>query len=345
VVSIEGAHALGLGPLTPEILAMPEYQEEVLEHLDILKGAHPRNDRGEYLDYPVAVMTLNHFMWNGLSGHAKTFSQAMGYFIDQSEGMNTGVTAFGERVIKRMLDKEAGRRILVDVKHMGVESRRWYYDHLEALRLQGDTVPVVATHVGIAGSSWVGMNTERNGNDLNKSAWLNHAPISMFDEDIAQIHASKGILGLMLDKYRCGGDLGNELVDGSRVGSVQRRKAYIHLLVANMLEVVDVIQAPEAWDIISIGSDFDGMISAMEPYDQAIKLPTLRDDLIDFFKDPEDIFDLFPRRKVERYMYGLSPEALVDKVMGGNLLRFTRTMLDKHLNLTATRQGAAAEGR
>lgn len=328
VLSIEGAHALGQGPLTPALLSSPYYEEEVLEHVDVLKGIRPMPTTGEPLPFPVCVMTLNHFMWNGLSGHAKTFGQVEGFLLDQSEGMNTGVTPLGEKVIDRLLEKEHGRRILIDVKHMGIESRQWYYHHLAERRAQGDTVPVVATHCGIAGQSWAGINTARNGNDQNKSSWLPKAPIAMFDEDVQEIFASHGILGIMLDKYRCGGNKGNVLVDDTREGSVQRRRAYVHLLVANMLGVVDALKCPEAWDIIAIGSDFDGMINAMETYDQAIKLPTLRDDLLTYFEEPEDIFDLFPRRKVQRYMYGLTAEEIVDKVMGGNLIAFTERVLD-----------------
>ncbi len=340
ILSIEGAHCLGQGPLTPELLASIDYQEEVLEHVEVLKGIRPMNASGEMLPFPVCVMTLNHFMWNGLSGHAKTFGQVEGYLLDQTVGLNTGVTPLGEKVIRSLLDKNQGRRILIDVKHMGVESRRWYYRHLAERRLNGDTIPVVATHCGIAGNSWWSIATARNGNDQNKVSWLHQAPIAMFDEDVHEIFATRGILGLMLDKYRCGGALGNALVDETREGSIQRRKAYIHLLVANMLEVVDAIKCKEAWDIIAIGSDFDGMINAMEPYDQAIKLPTLRDDLIAYFEAPEDIFDLFPKRKVQRYMFGLSAEEVVNKVMGGNLLAFTERMLDQEIGA-----GQQAEGR
>jgi microsomal dipeptidase-like Zn-dependent dipeptidase len=340
VLSIEGAHALGQGPLTPELLASPYYEEELLEHVDVLKGIRPMNPAGEFMPFPVCVMTLNHFMWNGLSGHAKTFGQVEGYLLDQTEGMNTGVTPLGEKVIKRLLDNDNGRRILVDVKHMGIESRQWYYQHLAERRVHGDTIPVVATHCGIAGQSWANINIARNGNDQNKDAWLPQAPIAMFDEDIQEIYATHGILGIMLDKYRCGGALGNELVDESREGSIQRRRAYIHLLVANMLEVVDVIKCKEAWDIISLGTDFDGMINAMETYDQAIKLPTLRDDLISYFEDPEDIFDLFPKRKVQRYMFGMGAEEIVNKVMGGNLIAFTEKMLGEGMDA-----GKAAEAK
>ncbi|MFN8395300.1 MAG: hypothetical protein U0176_11685 [Bacteroidia bacterium] len=341
VLSIEGAHSLGQGPITPEMAASSDYQEEILDHVDVLKGLKPLTPDGKHLPFPVAVMTLNHFMWNGMSGHAKTFGQVEGFLLDQSSGLNSGFTDLGEKVVNRLLDRTAGRRILLDVKHMGIESRQWYYKHLAERRAKGDTVPVVATHCGIAGQSWIGINTAKNGNDQNKLNWLPQAPIAMFDEDVHEIYATHGILGIMLDKYRCGGAKGNLLVDETREGSQQRRQAYIHLIVANMLEVVDAIKCREAWDIISIGSDFDGMINAMEPYDQAVKLPTLRDDLLAFFENPEDVFDMFPRRKVQRYMFGLTAQEIVDKVMGGNIIAFTERILDEQVNGTT---GQAAEG-
>lgn len=342
LVTIEGGHSLGAGPVTPEMLALPYYTEEVLEHVDYLKGIRPLEGTDHYLQYPLSILTLNHFMWNGMSGHAKTFGTAQGYFLDQSEGLNAGVTPLGAKVVERLLDKSEGRRVLVDVKHMSIASRRWYYDYLRDLRSQGDTVPIVATHVGIAGRSWEGWDAEKEKG--SKEAWLNEANISLFEEDLREIYTSHGVLGLMLDKYRCGGPRGNELVDAAALGSQQRRMAYVHILVANMLTIVETLKEPDAWDIISIGSDFDGMINAMEPYDQAIKMPSLREDLIDFFSDPEDVFDLFPRRKVQRLMFHHSPEELVDKVMGGNLIRFTERMLDHELNLpSAPVQGGSPE--
>ncbi len=328
IVSIEGAHALGEGPLTPELLDSPDYQLQVLEHLDILKGIRPMDRAGNFLPFPVTVMSLNHFMWNGLGGHAKTFGQAFGLLLSQTEGINTGPTPLGERVVKSMLDREVGRRILVDVKHMSIASRTWYYGYLDSLRLLGDTVPVVATHVGIAGASWTTIDNPKAQQLIKTSEWLNQNDISLFDEDIHEIAKSNGILGIMLDKYRVGGTLGNAAVDDSRIGSQERRKTYLHLLVLNMMEVVDALQNEKAWDIIAIGSDFDGMISAMETYEQGMDMPSLRDDLVTYFEDPQDLWELYPRRKVQRYMFGLSATQIVDKVMGGNLIRFTERILE-----------------
>lgn len=341
VVSIEGAHALGEGPLSPELLASPYYHEQVLEHLDVLKGIVPMDREGNYLPFPVCVMTLNHFMWNGLGGHAKTFGTVQGLLFNQSEGLNTGITPLGEQVVEKMLDKSNGRRIIPDVKHMSIPSRQWYYDLMAKMRLEGDTVPIVATHVGVGGESWDVVSNSKLKKMHKTCDWLYQEPISIFDEDVREIAMSKGILGIMLDKYRLGGSKAHEMVDESRAGSQNRRKVYIKLLVLNMLEVVDALQSKEAWDIISIGSDFDGMISAMETYDQGFKFGSLYEDLLAFFDSPEDIWDLYPRRKIQRYMYGLSASEITEKVMGGNLISFTERMLENDLGLPA--EGIQAE--
>jgi microsomal dipeptidase-like Zn-dependent dipeptidase len=342
LLSIEGAHALGEGPLSSAQMEDEDYQTQVLEHLMMLKGSKPMFEKGEFLQTPIALMTLNHFMWNGLSGHAKTFGQVEGYLMDQSEGLDAGITPFGQRFIELMLDRAAGRRILVDVKHMSVSSRKQYYAYLEELKLRGDTVPVVASHVGLAGESWRILEDSKLQKSSPTTPWLNQAPISMFDEDVQMVLESKGIMGLMLDKYRAAGPQAIKELDETRAGSMERRQTYIKLLVLNMMEIVDVAQSVEAWDIISIGSDFDGMINAMETYDQGFKLPSLRSDLLAYFEQPTDLWDLYPKRKVQRYMYGLKASNIVDKVMGGNLLAFTERIYNTQLSARQAPQEAGA---
>ena len=327
VLSIEGAHSFGRGPSGEAYLSEEDHESELMENIEKLKGIRPVKEGGETFPHSICFVTLNHFMWNGLSGHAKTFFGAQAKVFDQSDGMESGVTPMGQRVIQKLLDKEQGRRILIDVKHMSMASRRWYYKYLEELAAKGDTVPIVASHVGVAQSSWEGLEEEKSRKKADKENWLSNLSISMFKEDIEAIYRSKGILGIMLDKYRIGGGLGKELVDGTRAGSRERRMAYVHLIVANMVAVVDVLKCKEAWNIIGIGSDFDGMISAMDTYDRATAFPQLRDDLLAYFSDPEDLFDLYSKRTVVKYMYDLPAESIVNKVMGGNLHAFFRRNL------------------
>jgi microsomal dipeptidase-like Zn-dependent dipeptidase len=263
-----------------------------------------------------------------MGGHAKTFGPMQSLVLDQGEGLGTGLSTFGEKVVQTALDTSAGRRILLDVKHMSVQCRKDYYALLQSLREAGDTVPVMATHVGVAGCSWFSEGKK-------DASWLSDWEISLFDEDMREIHLSHGILGIMPDKYRIAGPRGNKWVKDCPEGSAQQRQAYVKLLALNMLEVVDALQCKEAWDLISIGSDYDGMINAMEPYASARDFPDLRGDLLTYFSNPTDLWDEWPSNRVRNAMYGLSAEEIVDKVMGGNLIRFTQATFERHLHLPA----------
>lgn len=336
VLSIEGAHSFGSGPWQAED-NLADVEAEMMENIEVLKGIRPMEESGETFVHPICFVTLNHFMWNGLSGQAKTFFGAQAKVFDQSEGLDEGVTPMGARVIDKLLDEKSGRRILIDIKHMSLASRKWYYEQLRMRAAKGDTVPIVASHVGISGESWVGKEQEKERRKADRKSVLSQRSIALYREDIQEIFRSKGILGIMLDKYRIGGGLGKENVDGTRLGSSERRKTFVHLIAANMIAVVDVLRSSEAWNIISIGSDYDGMISAMEPYERASDFPRLREDLLDYFSHPEDLFGLYSKRTVIQYMYDLSPEEIVDKVMGENLYAFF------HRNLP-NGPGVGAEG-
>lgn len=330
LINIEGGHALGKSWGEASGYTSQENRDYVMQNVRRLKGIDPVWVNGEQFEVPpVWFLTLNHFMWNGLSGHAKTFMPVQGLIFDQSAGLETGFTDLGKEVVAHLLTKTEGRRVLIDVKHMSVASRQWYYDLIRALRVMGDTVPVVASHVGISGTSWSSDDYDKKDSPgKNSDTWMHQWTISLAHEDIREIHLSRGILGLMLDKYRICGKRAKEEILDSPVGSRQRRLAYVKVIAANMLKVVESVGEPSAWDIIAIGSDFDGMINAMENYASSDRFPDLRRDLLDYFQAPEPIWEVYDTAEVRALMFDLRPEVLVDKVMGRNLQEFALRMTD-----------------
>lgn len=327
-LNIEGGHALGKSWENESGYTSQENRDYVMQNVRRLKGIDSVWAGGQSFQVPpVWFLTLNHFMWNGLSGHAKTFMPVQGLIFDQSAGLETGFTDLGKEVVAHLLSETEGRRVLVDVKHMSVASRKWYYDLIRALRVMGDTVPIIASHVGIAGTSWDSDEYDKKDSPgKNSDSWMHHWTISLAAEDIHEIHASGGVMGLMLDKYRICGKLAKEEILESPVGSRQRRLAYVKVIAANMLKVAEFVGEPSAWDIIAIGSDFDGMINAMENYSTSDRFPDLRRDLLAYFRSPEPIWEIYNATEVSALMYGLSPEDLVDKVMGRNLQEFALRM-------------------
>ena len=325
VLSIEGGHTLGHSLEPKDISQTLAYENYYLSNLDRIKGIKPlREGQTEYLPYPIICMNLNHFFWNGLSGHAKTFSNAQNMIFGQNKGLDMGMTPLGIKVVERMLDAQQGRRILVDIKHMSLASRQWYYEYLQTLREKGDTVAIVSSHSTASGLSWTNKEYLKKDNKAkNKNAYLNLWTISLCDEDVQAIHASKGIIGIMLDKYKLVGELGKKAMQNSIAGSQQRRQTYVKVIWANIFACVRAVNQPSAWDIMALGSDFDGLITPFETYVRASDLPEMAADMLAFLRQPQAIFDLFTEEEIQQLMFGYTPEELIRKVFYENAYQFT----------------------
>ena len=99
----------------------------------------------------------------------------------------------------------------------------------------------------------------------------------------------------------------------------QKKDEYIKLILTNIFHIVDVGGTISAWDIINIGSDFDGAIQHIDPYESAEKFTTLYDDLVGYLERTEFHKELW---------YGYSPVELIGKVMRENAIGF----LEKNFN-------------
>lgn len=324
VLNIEGGHTLGHSLVPEDVSGTETYHKFYLENVSRLKGVLPiKAGSSEYLEYPVLAINLNHFFWNGLCGQARTFSGLQTFIFGAGKGVDEGMTPLGEKAVALLLDKSKGRRVLVDIKHMSLESRKWYYNYLKKLREQGDTVAVFSSHSTAAGLS---MNNkaylDKDNKSKNKNSYLNRWTISLSEEDINEIHISKGLIGIMLDKYKLIGGLGEKLIEETVPGSVQRRRLYTKIVWANVFSCIKAVGKESAWDIVAIGSDFDGMIVPFETYPRANEMVDLANDLIYFLRNPETIFDLFSKEDIEKLMFDFSPEEIMQKFMYQNGLDF-----------------------
>lgn len=331
VLNIEGGHSLGKSLEPEDISATPEYADFYLKNVDRMKGILPLRAGQDYkLDYPILSMNINHFFWNGLGGHARTFSFMQNLVFNQTKGTDEGLTDLGKKVIERMLDRSEGRRILVDIKHMSWSSRQWYYDYLHQQQAKGDTIPIISSHSTVAGiGATHPLWTKKDGAAKNKNAYLNLWSISLCDEDVREIHLSKGIIGIMLEKYKLIGDKGLKEMEKTMPYTVERRQFYVKVLMANMLECVEAVGHKGGWDILSIGSDFDGMITPFECYARANDMPDMARDMLDFLRNPQDVFELFTKEEVRELMYGYTPEQIIRKIMYENGLNFALRALDQ----------------
>ncbi|MEO6637322.1 MAG: membrane dipeptidase [Ginsengibacter sp.] len=162
----------------------------------------------------VLAINLCHIQQNGFSNHAFGIQFINpGYFFPTGKG----ITTWGEEVVKRMVEK----KILTDIKHMGLLSRIQLY---RLLRDDDDPnkykAPIICTHAGLTGQSiqsrvkYLLRKPEHAGPVYEvcylkpKSPYLNDAEtvyfncssINLYDEDIETILFSDGLIGLSFDQ-------------------------------------------------------------------------------------------------------------------------------------------------
>ncbi|MBK8881392.1 MAG: membrane dipeptidase [Bacteroidales bacterium] len=297
ILSIEGGHNL--------CSRMPHTNSrnaQVMRNLDKLKYGGLR-----YFFFSPA-----HLESNPLCTHA----YGMKMISDERflpDGEAHGIGQLGKAVIKKALEEP--NRILIDIKHMSLVSRRQYYKMVER------GIPIIMSHGGVTGVSYNSMpivKCELTGKcakvEYFKPAGLmntnfNPWSINLYDEEIPIILESDGIIGLNLDerilgtKQRKSSELfeyfsrrdfldlwdqvpaNDDIFNDNQANHRSRRRRLfvfhrdVKHLCNNILHIVK-IGGREAWDHICIGSDFDGMVNAIDPYDNSVKLKKLRRHLI-----------------------------------------------------------------
>ena len=84
IITIEGLHVLNTG------LGSQPDEDEVLANLTAIKN----------WQYRPFFITIAHHFWNHLCGHAPSLTGVVKKFADQTEGLDTGFTSLGRKVIK-----------------------------------------------------------------------------------------------------------------------------------------------------------------------------------------------------------------------------------------------------
>lgn len=279
VLSIEGAHTLSIGPDQERV------DEAVLfERIDALKA----------LPHPILFITLAHHFDNGLCGHARSIPDAAKLVMDQTARMNLGLERendLGGRVVRGFLGlddalQDTGQgRILIDCKHMSARARQEYYAEVigpynASAEGPAPQIPVIFSHAAYSGVRTLDEQVA----DLEHEGdgWLVRDyygwNLNICDDDVRQVFASQGLIGLVFDQRVLGRRPGVKLAD----------RELKHLLFRHLFAVVDVIwqddriaaeDRPRVWDCVCLGTDYDGMIDPVAPYATVLSLDDLADDL------------------------------------------------------------------
>ncbi|NND07433.1 MAG: hypothetical protein HKN87_13735 [Saprospiraceae bacterium] len=292
-------------------------------------------------------ISLVHMYNNFLAGHAKSYKDGIGIFpgmddfLDQSTAMNDDISPLGFEVIQKLLHKDANqRRILIDVKHMSLAARKTYYQLVSGARDHGDPIPIIYSHGSVNGfteNKFFGYDDNAN----DKHGYLSHWSINLYDEDIRHIYASDGLIGLAPHEGRMpGGEalaLFNQIKkaidwDNHRKEAylLLQRNEYIKLFLSNVFHIVKTINKKSAWNHISLGSDYDGIMNPFDCYPDASFFMRFFGDVKKFLDDStEEIVGYENGNRVtishaerKHLMFNLSSKKIIEKLAFENMDKF-----------------------
>lgn len=325
VVSIKGGHSLGnYLYIEQNQVDTDEYQNIVLKNVNRLKGAVPLAEDGkEFLNIPIFSINFGNFFADGVSGKTARFSINEEEAFKRPTTIDDDITELGQKVIFAMLDEKKGRRILVDIGGMSLRSRQWYYKHVKTQRYRKDSIPIIATGVGISGLS----SRDNAYGKADKKEVLNHETTNLSRQDLIAIVQSRGLVGLSLERDRLMGKELQRIYDESIPNSADRRRIAVEALVGNICKAIHMSNSIEAWDMLCISSQFDTHARHIDVFNSSDDMVALYRDLLEFFENPRDIKGLYSVKEIKNFMYNYSAQELVDKIMYKNAMRF----LTKHL--------------
>jgi microsomal dipeptidase-like Zn-dependent dipeptidase len=286
VLTIEGAHSLGVGQLNTLTKDPSVLKIKLEDNISALKRLGPPGLEGAWCPF---FITLSHHFWNQLGGHAVSLWKTIRKVLDQNSGINEDITELGKFVVEQLLDNSGGkRRILIDSAHMCYKVRKWYFNYLA---LRGDNIPVFYSHTAVNGKATMA-EAEMHGepdviHDVADELYAESTEFNPWDdlvsdEEIMIVYNSDGLIGLILDERIM---MGKETLDLTKKqarfkSQKAKRRIWIQPFINQILHIARHIHSVTGslnhiWDNISLGSDFNGMITPIKPFDTANKLPAL----------------------------------------------------------------------
>ena len=320
LISIGGGHSLGnYLYIEQDQVETEEYQNIVLTNIRKLKGSTPLEaGTNEYLDIPIFSINFGNYFRDGISGKTPRFSLNEEEAFKRPTTIGDEITELGQKAIIELLNKKKGRRILVDVGGMSLRGREWYYKYIKDLRYRKDSIPIIAGGVGISGLS---KKDNAYGRD-DKKELLSHQFTNLCRQDLIAVLQSRGLVAISLDKNKLMGKEFQRRYDETIPNSADRRRVAIEALVSNICKAIHMSNDIEAWNMLCISSQFDAHARHLDVFDSSSDMITLYRDLLEFFKEPRDINGLYSVKEIQNFMYNLSPEEIVDKIMYKNALNF-----------------------
>jgi len=369
ILSIEGGHSLCKFESFHDLKNTPykkvnsaiyeefdKYRKIYFDHIDVIKGRKNYSIKLDGKQHSVKFVhtpfyiTFAHHFWNLLCGHTDSFGFKTDLVLNQSLGKGKGFTKLGIDVLHKLLQKsKTERRILIDIKHFSVKSRMEFYSIWEKeFYSKGDGFPIISSHTAVNGrDDYFAMIHNDDGNETAYyNSFYNTSSINMFDHDIKMIHKSDGLIGLILNETRLPGIESTEVLkynkkkikycdDTVQIEELksENKQEYLKCITANIFHIVRVINNKSAWSIITIGSDFDGMIDALDSYTRAEDFSDLAKDLADFIDNCTELDEIELNSEMIDYLkFGYTTKEIIKMITCGNALEHLRKYFnDKYL--------------
>lgn len=267
IPSLEGLHILNTG------LGQVLNEEDVLAKLKMLKKSPER---------PWFVSLCHHF-FNQLCGHSRSFKAPMINALDQSEGMDSGFTDLGKKVVAELLSGADGGPVFIDLKHMSIAARAYYIALLQQARYKGK-VPVIISHGVCNGAKDYTANGPTHqlpGNTFydiplydvpagydRTGKLIDTNQINFYDEEILAMIRTEGIMGIQLDERRIANEMTFKKLKKTANTEYNEKFQYSLLVWNQVLHVAKLADGRglPAWHHVAIGSDFDGIVDPLNRF-------------------------------------------------------------------------------
>lgn len=304
--------------------------EQTIRNIEAVKG----------WDYPPFFVSLSHHFYNGFCGHSRSLPGFASKLLDQQVGLNEPFNDKGRKVVDCFLGLDAyegnGRRILIDTKHMSVAARQEYYQKVRAYNLgkpDHQKIPVVVSHTAYSGYAGMAEAISRPDTDEDKyddSDMFNNWSINLCDDEILEIFHSNGIIGLNFDeRILSGRRVIDEYTDSFSLRDIREkspavRRFWAQQILNNILGIVKAVvnstkvsanQKVKIWNMLALGTDFDGMINPEDGFVSAEEFRDLHALLMELMPLQTDIGHL---------LQGLSVTEALDKIAYENAANFAK---------------------
>jgi len=315
VFTLEGGHSLRYGK---------NEHDDTVKMLDNLRHFRVR--------MPLLYITMSHMQQMVFANHAYGMKSAGKYYFVPR---GSGLTDCGRKLIDECYTERNGRKVLVDVKHLSLRSRIDFYAYRK--QMEYENMPIIASHVGVTGISRTNHQYVRKlvqpflrkfykvvyqqVPGIIAGTFFNPSTINMYDEDIAEILKSDGIIGISFDIRIIGGkhkppkefmssyeafsfksgenstllvsnsesDFGDDegdddLFDGKDL-DYKSIKGVLHFAnqVLHILRVGNSIGI-DATGHVAIGTDYDGLVASLPEVPDASAMPVFAEKLISVFE-------------------------------------------------------------